>query len=80
MQQRKIKIEDVIDCILDGDIIEDYPLDYPYPSCLILGKTDANQALHVVCAVGQGRVWTISAYYPDCDQWHEDLKTMRDKK
>lgn len=80
MQQRKIRIENVINCILNGEIIEGYPLDYPYPSCLILGKTDGDQVLHVVCAVGQGRVWMISAYYPDCDQWYEDLKTRRDKK
>jgi hypothetical protein len=80
MQQRKIKIQDVINCILSGEIIEYYPLDYPYSSCLVLGRTDANQVLHVVCAVGQDRVWMISAYYPDRDQWHQDFKTRRDKK
>jgi len=79
-QQRGIKIKDVINCILTGEIIEEYPLDYPYPSCLILGKTCGDKGLHVVCAIGQNRIWMISAYYPDRDQWYGDLKTRREKK
>lgn len=80
MRQRNIRINDVINCILTGEIIEHYPLDYPYPSYLVLGRNETNQALHVVCAVGQNRIWMISTYYPDQELWHEDLKTRRDKK
>lgn len=37
--QRNIKYDDIKSCILNGSIIEDYPDDYPYPSCLIFWRT-----------------------------------------
>ncbi|MEA1962061.1 MAG: DUF4258 domain-containing protein [Bacillota bacterium] len=77
MQQRGIRIVDVFNCILNGEVIEDYPADYPYPSCLILGCTQADNALHVVCAVGQDYVWMVTAYYPDKDGWTEDFRERR---
>ncbi|MFC0903783.1 DUF4258 domain-containing protein [Clostridium sp. MT-14] len=56
MQQRGIRIIDVINCIINGEIIEYYESDYPFPSCLILGFVDMQKGIHVVCAVGQGYV------------------------
>ena len=80
MQQRGIKISDVINCISNGEIIEYYVSDYPFPSCLILGFTDNNIGIHVVCAVGEEYVWMITTYYPDRDHWYEDLKVRRQQK
>ncbi|WP_342774548.1 DUF4258 domain-containing protein [Biomaibacter acetigenes] len=51
--------------------------DYPFPSCLILGYSNTDKAIHVVCALGQDYVWMITAYYPDNNEWLEDLKTRR---
>ena len=39
MQERDILRDDVISCVLRGEIIEDYPNDFPYPGCLIFGYT-----------------------------------------
>ena len=36
MQERDISIMDVESCLQTGEIIEDYPDDFPHPSCLIL--------------------------------------------
>lgn len=77
MHQRGIKIKDVITSIMSGEIIEYYEEDYPFPSCLILGFIEENKGLHTVCALGQGYVWMITAYYPSLDEWCEDLKTRR---
>ena len=77
MQQRGIRIDDVFNCILNGEVIEDYPADYPYPSCLVLGRTHNNNALHVVCSVGQDYVWMITTYYPDGDEWIEGFRERR---
>jgi len=81
MQQRNIKIKDVLKTIENGRIIEDYEYDKPFPSCLILGFSD-DKGLHVVCSVGQDvggldYVCMITAYYPCKNKWHEDLETRR---
>ncbi|MDR0949938.1 MAG: DUF4258 domain-containing protein [Lachnospiraceae bacterium] len=39
MQERRISRVDVIHCLNNGEIIEDYPADYPHPSCLVFGYT-----------------------------------------
>ena len=48
MQERDISRADVKNCILNGKIIEDYPNDFPYPSCLIFGYTIKEIVIHVV--------------------------------
>ncbi|WP_205764240.1 DUF4258 domain-containing protein [Anaerovibrio slackiae] len=42
IQQLGILRIDVINCIMNGEIIEDYPTDYPHPSCLIFGHDTLN--------------------------------------
>jgi hypothetical protein len=77
MRQRGIHISDVINCVRTGEIIETYDDDYPFPSVLILGKTSDNSYLHVVCTEGQDKLWMITVYYPDKEEWFEDFKTRR---
>lgn len=72
--QRGISQASVVQAILSGEIIEQYPDDYPYPSCLLLGGTPA---LHVVCGRGPDEVWMITAYRPDPAEWEDDLKTRK---
>jgi hypothetical protein len=64
-------MDDVVSAILSGEIIEQYPEDYPYPSCLVLGFTVNRQHLHVVCGTGNNELWLITAYYPDEQEWTE---------
>ena len=35
----RILEQEVYEAVLAGEIIEDYPDDTPYPSCLVLGRT-----------------------------------------
>ena len=77
MQQRGIRVIDVIETILSGEMIEYYSTDYPYPSCLISGNCKENKKLHVVCAMGNNNLWIITAYYPNTIEWLEDLKTRK---
>ncbi len=64
-------------CISNGEIIEFCDDDHPYPSCLILGTTNSNKIIHVVCALESDNIWIITAYYPATSEWLEDLKTRR---
>ena len=73
-QQRKISYTEIKQAILSGEIIEDYPDDYPYPSCLILGRTNSNRILHVVVGVSENKLWLITAYIPDLAQWSDNFR------
>ena len=79
MQDRLINRSDVVNCILSGEIIEQYPNDYPFPSCLIFGYAINNKILHVVVGNDNNKViYMITAYYPDNIKFNDDLKTRRD--
>ena len=77
--QRSIGIDEVVYALNSGDIIEEYPTDYPYPSCLVLGVTEQKKHLHVVCGIGIAEIWLITAYYPGLDEWEVDLRNRKEK-
>ena len=77
-QQRRISYAEIKEAILTGEIIEDYPNDYPYPSCLILGKTKSERILHIVVGIGDSKLWLITAYIPDPAQWSEDFRKRKE--
>lgn len=79
LQERGIEPSDVKQCITTGRIIEEYPDDYPFPSCLVLGESINGQVLHVVVGVGEGRLWLITAYYPDPQKWSDDFSTRKER-
>lgn len=63
---RKISYDEIKSCILNGEIIEEYPDDYPYPSALVLSLSAA-APLHVVAELSEEYLWIITAYRPDKD-------------
>ena len=77
MAQRNITMENVKTAIMSGVIIEDYPNDYPEPSCLILGF-DNKLPLHIVCGIHDDELWLITAYHPNTDEWYDDFKTRKE--
>ena len=79
LEQRGIFLKEVINCIMTGEIIEQYPDDYPYPSCLTLGNKDTDKPLHTVVGTNGSQLWIITAYYPISEKWMDDLKTRREE-
>jgi hypothetical protein len=84
MLERDISRKDIKDCIMSGEIIEEYYLDESnisetsYPSCLIFGITmDGHKNLHVVVGYNGKTIIIITAYYPDLEHWTSDYKTRR---
>lgn len=77
MQERGIRYADVMAAITSGEIIEQYPDDFPNPSCLIFGITISKRILHVVCGTDGEYLWIITAYYPSQEKWELDYKTRR---
>ena len=77
-QERGIKISDIRYAIGDGEIIEQYLDDFPFPSCLILGTTKEGKMLHTVMSDEGSMSRIITAYYPDPDKWSADFKVRKD--
>ena len=77
--QRGIGIADVENALINGEIIEQYPTDYPFPSCLVLGQTKAGKTLHIVCGSNGRELWLITAYFPNPFEWTDDFKHRRNK-
>lgn len=75
--QRNINVDEIIQAIQNGKIIEQYPDDYPNPSCLILGITLNERILHVVCGTDNENLWIITVYVPNIINWEDDFKTRR---
>ncbi|MGB4439748.1 MAG: DUF4258 domain-containing protein [Sedimentibacter sp.] len=77
--QRGIKTIDIENCLLNGEIIEKYLDDYPYCSYLILGLTIKNQSLHVICGIGDSKLWIITAYFPSLEKRESNFKKRKEK-
>ncbi|MDD6504917.1 MAG: DUF4258 domain-containing protein [Lachnospiraceae bacterium] len=78
MQERDITRADIKNCIMQGEIIENYPNDFPHPSCLIFGYTVDNKVIHVVVGCDGTQIWIITVYIPNTDKFLDDLKTRRE--
>lgn len=77
MKERGIKYSDIKTVLMNGDIIEQYEDDTPFPSCLVMGLTISGKFLHVVCGIGDGMIYVITAYYPSLDKFEDDYKTRK---
>lgn len=75
--QRGITIKDIRSAINFGEIIEQYPDDYPYPSCLVLGPNLRGESIHVVLSDEGSSSRIITAYFPDVDKWNADFRFRR---
>ena len=76
--ERGIGIEDIQFVFKTGIIIEQYPDDTPFPSCLILGYS-GERALHVVASIDEDLIHIITAYAPSPEKWEADFKTRREE-
>lgn len=78
MFRRDISVEDIKTAIINGDIIQDYPDDKPYPSRISLYFKE-KVPLHVVYAENRkdDEIIVITAYHPDESFWNKDFKTKR---
>ena len=62
---------------MKGEIIEDYPDDFPHPSCLVFGYAVNNKVIHVVVGNDGEYIYIITAYFPNTAKFEDDLKTRK---
>ena len=77
-RQRGIRTPDIRSAAMTGEIIEDYPDDFPHPSCLIFGKSASGNILHVVTGSDGENLYIITVYHPSTDKFESDLKTRKE--
>ncbi len=72
--QRCIDVKELEEALLGKiEVVENYPNDKYGPSCLLLGFTDADRALHVLCSdPSRPRLKVITLYEPDPAKWIEN--------
>ena len=77
--ERGICIEDIIYTLISGEIIEEYPDDKPFPSCLIMGHS-GERVLHIAASINEDRIYITTAYSPSPEKWEEDSKTRKEAR
>ena len=70
---------EVYELVCDGEIIEQYPDDTPYPSCLVYGTTIGGRPLHTVCAFDSEStsVVIVTVYQPDPELWEDFIRRKK---
>jgi hypothetical protein len=78
MMKRGISREIVKQTLLEGEIIEDYPDDKPFPAALFLGWFQG-EPFHVVSSLDSlsGYCFVITVYRPDLEHFETDYRTRR---
>ncbi len=80
--KRDIKMNELKQALFNGEIIERYPDDQPYPSCLVLGWLSYGDHIHIVCSRGESEpaLRIVTVYEPEDDKWDSDYKTRKVRK
>ena len=75
-----LTFDEIFFSVLHGEIIEQYPDDRPYPSCLIYGQTFGGDPVHSVWAFNEDNLWAvlITVYRPDPTRWTDFRKRIRE--
>ena len=70
-QADHLSFDEVFFSVLHGEIIEEYPTDKPYPSCLIYGDSFIGEPIHSVWAYNPATKWAvlITVDRPDPERW-----------
>jgi len=78
MYQRQITPQDIRAVIEQDTVIEEYPEDTPYPSCLMLGHV-RGRPLHVVIAkdMAHQQAVIVTVYEPDPLLWEPDFRRRK---
>lgn len=75
---RRVTLSELREVIQTGDVIEDNPDDKFGPSCLVLGFTAENRAIHVQCSYpSRPLIKIITVYEPHPEEWVELRKRIR---
>ncbi|MEM7796875.1 MAG: DUF4258 domain-containing protein [Cyanobacteria bacterium P01_C01_bin.118] len=62
---RQVRVQEIREAIVNGQVIEDYPEDKYGPSCLICSLTQTQRPVHVQCSyLSHSLIKIITVYEP----------------
>ena len=78
-QNDMLSYEEIFFSVFRGKLIENYPEDKPYPSCLVYGRTFRDEPVHSVWAYNEETRWAvlIMVYRPHPARWINWQERMR---
>jgi hypothetical protein len=69
MIEENITYEEVLETIMDGKILENYPEHRRGACCLLNGRTKTGRPLHIVCTTNRPFLVIITVYEPRPPKW-----------
>jgi hypothetical protein len=69
MVEENIILDEVLEAIATGEILEDYPEHRRGACCLLYGFTRNDRPLHIVCTTARPVLIIITAYEPKLPKW-----------
>lgn len=69
MLEEDIVLEEVLQAIAEGQIIENYPDHRRGACCLLYGRTGQERPLHIVCTTDRAMLFIITVYVPQPPKW-----------
>ena len=77
MVEENITLDEVLEAIASGQILEDYPEHRRGACCLLNGVTQNGRPLHIVCTSEQPVLIIITAYEPKPPKWGMPTRRRR---
>jgi len=77
MAEEDITIDEVLESIAAGHILESYPEHRRGACCLLNGITKKGRPLHIVCTTVQPMLITITVYEPKPTKWATPTQRRR---
>ena len=62
-------LQDLVEGVLSGEVLEDYPEHRRGPCCLLNGTTAGNRPIHIVCTTSLPVAIMITVYEPKPPKW-----------
>lgn len=69
MTEEAVSLDEVLDVLIGGQVLEDYSEHRRGACCLLGGVTEQGRPLHVVCTTTQPLLIIITVYQPKPPRW-----------
>ena len=69
MVEEEITLDEVLDAISEGQILENYPHHRRGACCLVNGFTHKGRPIHIVCTTARPMLIIITVYEPKPQKW-----------